>query len=103
MPWEDWSDLADVEDDTSAWMRATAPGGAAEFEGIVAWAGELGFGTRAPEQGQSVTVVDDEPAETTRRQRRNKRKAAGATDAATPAHPEDENEATVDAAKENEH
>jgi NADH-quinone oxidoreductase subunit I len=96
MPWEDWSDLADVEDDTSAWMRATAPAGVAEFEGIVAWAGELGFGTRAPEQGQRVAVADDpaDAAASTRRRRRNKRKAS---DAATSAHPEDEAEATVDA------
>jgi NADH-quinone oxidoreductase subunit I len=82
MPWEDWSDLVDVEDDTSAWMRATSPSGAAEFEGIVAWAGELGFGTRTPEQGQSVVVADDEPEQSTRRLRRNKRKAAAEAEAA---------------------
>ena len=33
-------------------MRATAPAGDADFEGIVAWAGELGYGVRAPEGGQ---------------------------------------------------
>jgi NADH-quinone oxidoreductase subunit I len=33
-------------------MRATAPSGAAEFEGIVAWAGELGYGVRDAERGQ---------------------------------------------------
>ena len=43
---------------TSGWMRATAPGGDASFEGQVAWSGELGYGVRAPEQGQSA----DEPA-----------------------------------------
>ena len=34
-------------------MRATAPSGAAEFENQVAWSGELGYGVRAPEQGQA--------------------------------------------------
>ncbi|MGH9210151.1 MAG: NADH-quinone oxidoreductase subunit NuoI [Acidimicrobiales bacterium] len=53
LPWEDWTDMAAVEADTSAWMRATSSSGAAEFEGIVAWAGELGYGVRPPEVGQS--------------------------------------------------
>jgi hypothetical protein len=34
-------------------MRATSPSGSAAFEGEVAWSGELGFGVRAPEGGQS--------------------------------------------------
>ena len=34
-------------------MRATAPAGSAEFENSVAWSGELGYGVRAPEQGQA--------------------------------------------------
>ena len=52
LPWEDWR----VGDDanTSGWMRATAPGGAAEFEGIVAWSAELGYGVRSPEGGQPL-------------------------------------------------
>jgi NADH-quinone oxidoreductase subunit I len=54
LPWEDWTDLEAVEAHTSAWMRATAPNGAADFEGLVAWAGELGYGVRPPEQGQSA-------------------------------------------------
>ena len=54
LPWEDWSDIDAVAPHTSAWMRATAPNGAAAYEGQVQWAGELGFGVRAPEQGQSV-------------------------------------------------
>jgi NADH-quinone oxidoreductase subunit I len=54
LPWEDWTDIDLVEGNTSAWMRATAPSGAAEFEGIVAWAGELGYGVRAAEQGQRL-------------------------------------------------
>ena len=54
LPWEDWSDIDTVAPLTSAWMRATAPSGAAAYEGRVQWAGELGFGVRPPEQGQSV-------------------------------------------------
>ena len=52
-PWELW--LGGEDDDTSAWMRATAPSGQAAFEGKVAWSGELGFGVRDPELGQSAT------------------------------------------------
>lgn len=51
LPWEDWREGdADL---TSAWMRATSPNGAPEFEGVVQWSGELGFGIREPEAGQS--------------------------------------------------
>jgi NADH-quinone oxidoreductase subunit I len=53
MPWEDWSDADTVAPLASAWMRATSPSGAAAHEGRVAWSGELGFGTRAPEKGQT--------------------------------------------------
>jgi NADH-quinone oxidoreductase subunit I len=53
LPWEDWSDLEKVAGDTSAWVRATAPSGAAGYEGVVAWSGELGFGVKAPELGQT--------------------------------------------------
>jgi NADH-quinone oxidoreductase subunit I len=35
-------------------MRATAPSGAAEFEGVVGWSGELGYGVRAAEPEQAV-------------------------------------------------
>jgi len=38
---------------TSGWMRATSPSGSAAYEGEVQWSGELGYGTRAPEGGQS--------------------------------------------------
>ena len=41
-------------------MRATSPQGDASFEGVVAWSGELGFGVRAPEVGQSADEVRDE-------------------------------------------
>ena len=48
LPWEDWREGEDA--DTSAWMRATSPSGAAEFVGGVGWSGELGYGIRAPEE-----------------------------------------------------
>jgi NADH-quinone oxidoreductase subunit I len=60
MPWEDWRPGDDQH--TSAWMRATAPSGAAEFEGIVAWAGELGYGVRPPEGGQPLEAEQAEAA-----------------------------------------
>ena len=50
-PWEDWRE--GEEQHTSAWMRATAPAGATEYEGVVQWSGELGHGVRPPEGGQS--------------------------------------------------
>jgi NADH-quinone oxidoreductase subunit I len=53
LPWENWA-----EDDfagTSAWMRATAPNGDADYEGRVAWSGELGYGVRSPELGQTAS------------------------------------------------
>ncbi|HUQ39824.1 MAG TPA: NADH-quinone oxidoreductase subunit I, partial [Acidimicrobiales bacterium] len=52
MPWEHWVEGDDVH--TSAWLRATSPSGAAEFEGRVLWTGELGYGVRAPEDGQTT-------------------------------------------------
>ncbi|HPB46015.1 MAG TPA: NADH-quinone oxidoreductase subunit I [Microthrixaceae bacterium] len=52
LPWEDWREGDDVN--TSAWMRATSPGGDARFENMVAWSGELGYGVRAPEGGQPL-------------------------------------------------
>ena len=51
LPWELWMGFED--DDTSAWMRATSPSGDADYEGKTAWAGELGYGVRPPEHGQS--------------------------------------------------
>lgn len=58
LPWEDWSDAAVIVDNTSAWVRATAPSGNAGYEGTVAWSAELGFGVRPAEVGQS----GDQPA-----------------------------------------
>ncbi|MDH3302476.1 MAG: NADH-quinone oxidoreductase subunit NuoI [Acidimicrobiia bacterium] len=52
LPWEDWREGEDEH--TSGWMRATAPAGKAAFEGVVGWSGELGYGVRAPEHGQSA-------------------------------------------------
>ena len=50
MPWELW--MGGEDDHTSAWMRATSPSGDVDYEGRVAWSGELGFGERLPEDGQ---------------------------------------------------
>jgi NADH-quinone oxidoreductase subunit I len=60
LPWEDWSDIEKVAGDTSAWVRATAPSGSARYEGVVAWSGELGFGIKAPELGQSAPEPVDQ-------------------------------------------
>ena len=64
LPWENWDGGFDPADDASGWMRATAPSGDADFVGIVAWAGELGYGVRAPEGGGRVEpeVAADLPA-----------------------------------------
>ena len=51
LPWEDWRKGEDQH--TSAWMRATSPSGSADYEGEVQWSGELGYGVRPPEGGQS--------------------------------------------------
>jgi len=47
LPWEDWREGEDRA--TSAWVRATAPSGSADFVGTVGWSAELGYGTRPPE------------------------------------------------------
>jgi NADH-quinone oxidoreductase subunit I len=54
LPWEDWREGDDAH--TSAWVRATSSSGAAAFEGRVQWSGELGYGVRPPEAGQSLDV-----------------------------------------------
>ena len=53
-PWELWHEGDDAN--TSGWMRATAPSGQAAQEGRVAWSGELGYGVRPAEVGQSARV-----------------------------------------------
>jgi NADH-quinone oxidoreductase subunit I len=56
LPWEDWRDGEDEH--TSAWMRATAPGGDPNYQDQALWSGELGYGVRAPEHGQHEPVVE---------------------------------------------
>jgi NADH-quinone oxidoreductase subunit I len=48
LPWEDWREGEDLM--TSGWVRATAPGGDADFVGQVGWSAELGYGVREPEE-----------------------------------------------------
>jgi len=57
LPWEDWKEGDD--DNTSAWMRATSPGGQAAAEGRPLWSGELGYGVRPAQAGQT----DDQAAD----------------------------------------
>ena len=57
LPWEDWREGDDLH--TSGWMRATSPSGSAAYEGEVQWSGELGYGVRPPEGGQSGRRDDD--------------------------------------------
>jgi NADH-quinone oxidoreductase subunit I len=57
LPWEDWRPGEDMN--TSGWMRATAPSGSAEFEGVVSWSGELGYGVRPPEPSQQVSDASE--------------------------------------------
>ena len=59
LPWEDWREGEDQF--TSAWMRATAPSGNADYEGRTGWGGELGYGLRAPEAGQTTEDQEPEP------------------------------------------
>jgi NADH-quinone oxidoreductase subunit I len=63
LPWEDWSDIAQVVDWSSAWVRATAASGSAEHVGRVAWSGELGFGVKAAEREEEPEepVVREDP------------------------------------------
>ena len=51
LPWEKWVEGDDQH--TSSWMRVTSPSGAAEYEGQVQWSGELGYGVRPAEEGQT--------------------------------------------------
>jgi NADH-quinone oxidoreductase subunit I len=66
LPWEDWRPGDDQH--TSGWMRATSPAGVAAYEGRVQWSGELGYGVRAAEAGQSG---DPDDAATGNRQLRD--------------------------------
>jgi len=60
LPWEDWSDIAQVVDQSSAWVRATAASGSAEHVGRVAWSGELGFGVKPAELEDDDDAADDQ-------------------------------------------
>jgi NADH-quinone oxidoreductase subunit I len=62
LPWEDWKEGDDRN--TSAWVRATSPVGDASMEGKVLWSGELGYGVRPPQPGQSDPTSADIPADT---------------------------------------
>ncbi len=57
LPWEDWRPGDDEH--TSAWMRATSPSGDVRYVGRVGWAGELGYGVRAPELGQTAPSAEE--------------------------------------------
>ncbi len=48
---------------TSAWMRATSPSGRADLEGVPLWSGELGYGVRPAQAGQSDPEAADVPAD----------------------------------------
>jgi NADH-quinone oxidoreductase subunit I len=62
LPWEDWKPGDDRH--TSAWVRATAPSGSAAMEGKPLWSGELGYGVRPAQKGQSDPSSADFPAAT---------------------------------------
>ncbi len=61
LPWEDWREGDDR--DTSGWMRATSPGGAAGYEGQTQWAAELGYGVRPAEPAQADSDDDEASAD----------------------------------------
>ena len=60
-PWEDWREGDDLL--TSGWMRATSPAGMMAAEGRRQWSGELGYGRRAPERGQTDLPEEDSTEE----------------------------------------
>jgi ferredoxin len=62
LPWEDWREGEDRSH--LGWMRATAPGGDADFVGQVGWSGELGYGVRPPST-QTAVADDARPCATT--------------------------------------
>ncbi len=53
-----WEDDRGADQPLSGWMRATAPGGDADFRGEELWSGELGAGVRAAEPGQEVEAAE---------------------------------------------
>jgi NADH-quinone oxidoreductase subunit I len=61
LPWEDWHEGDDKN--TSGWVRATAPAGVAAAEGRPLWSGELGYGVRPAQLGQSDPLAAEVPAD----------------------------------------
>jgi NADH-quinone oxidoreductase subunit I len=57
LPWEDWKPGDDRN--TSGWLRATSPSGRADLEGTPLWSGELGYGVRSAQAGQSDPQAAD--------------------------------------------
>jgi NADH-quinone oxidoreductase subunit I len=57
LPWEDWKPGDDRN--TSGWVRATSPSGRADLEGTPLWSGELGYGVRPAQAGQSDPQAAD--------------------------------------------
>ena len=62
LPWENWDGGFDPARDTSGWMRATAPQGDHNFKGLIAWAGELGYGVRPPERAKVLEETGPVPS-----------------------------------------
>ncbi|MCB1258631.1 MAG: NADH-quinone oxidoreductase subunit NuoI, partial [Microthrixaceae bacterium] len=62
LPWENWDGGFDPARDTSGWMRATAPQGDQNFKGLIAWAGELGYGVRPPERAKVLEETGPVPS-----------------------------------------
>src|ERR1039457_6256350 len=56
LPWEDWRE--GEAEMTGGGMRAASPHGEAAYEGGGQWTGDLGFGVRAAEAGQSQNRDD---------------------------------------------
>ena len=42
-------------------MRATAPSGSADYRGVASWSGELGYGVRTAEGGQTEADAEFVP------------------------------------------
>jgi NADH-quinone oxidoreductase subunit I len=76
LPWEDWKD-GDGQH-TSGWLRATSPAGSAAMEGKPLWSGELGYGVRPAQPGQSDPASADVSADTDQSVREVNASAIGA-------------------------
>jgi hypothetical protein len=109
LPWEDWRDGEDQH--TSGWVRATSPAGDPDFDGVIGWSGDLGFGVRPGEGTQSqrdesapsrssagVRLVTRAEGFTEHTHRSNVDPRLGRADHDTPAAP-----ATIEAALDQDH